>query len=735
MGSMCHMLRISNILLVFIIIFSWVFSSVTATVTYDDKAIVINGKRRILISGSIHYPRSTPEMWPDLIQKAKIGGLDVIQTYVFWNGHEPSPGKYNFEGRYDLVKFIRLVQQAGLYVHLRIGPYVCAEWNFGGFPAWLKYVPGMSFRTDNGPFKVAMQGFTEKIVNMMKSEKLFEPQGGPIIMSQIENEYGPVEWEIGAPGKAYTKWFANMAVGLNTGVPWIMCKQETAPDPLIDTCNGFYCEGFFPNKPYKPKMWTEVWTGWYTEFGGPVPYRPAEDLAFSIARFIQNKGSFFNYYMYHGGTNFGRESSGLFIATSYDYDAPLDEYGLPREPKYSHLTNLHKVIKQCEPALVSVNPTVWSLGKNAEAHEYRTNFGACAAFLANYDTESWAKVTYFNMQYDLPPWSISILPDCKNAVYNTARTAANGVHLKMLPAGSGAFPWQSFNEQAPTSDDTDTLSMWGLHEQLNVTRDWSDYLWYLTDVNIPADEGFLKNGKDPIISITSAGHTLQVFVNGQPSGIAYGRLATPKLFFTGSVKLRAGINKISLLSSTMGLPNVGVHYETMDAGILGPITLSGLNGGTWDLTKQKWSYKVGLKGESSGLHNFGGGSSVQWVEGSSVAQKQPLSWYKTTFDAPAGNDPLALDMSSMGKGQMWINGQSFGRHWPAYTARQGGCSTCKYAGTYTEFKCLTGCGEPSQKWYHLPRSWLMPTKNQLVIFEEWGGNPGGISLVKRAVWK
>ncbi|MFS7991304.1 putative beta-galactosidase [Helianthus anomalus] len=120
-----------KILLLLLFIFSCVCSSIRAAVSYDDKAIIINGRRRILMSGSIHYPRSTPEMWPDLIKKAKDGGLDVIQTYVFWNGHEPSPGKYNFEGRYDLVKFIKLIQEAGLYVNLRIGPYVCAEWNFG----------------------------------------------------------------------------------------------------------------------------------------------------------------------------------------------------------------------------------------------------------------------------------------------------------------------------------------------------------------------------------------------------------------------------------------------------------------------------------------------------------------------------------------------------------------------------------------------------------------------------
>jgi beta-galactosidase len=204
-----------------------------AAVSYDRRSLVINGRRRILLSGSIHYPRSTPEMWPGLIQKAKDGGLDVIQTYVFWNGHEPVQGQYYFSDRYDLVRFVKLVKQAGLYVHLRIGPYVCAEWNFGGFPVWLKYVPGVSFRTDNGPFKAEMQKFVEKIVSMMKSEGLFEWQGGPIIMSQVENEFGPMESVGGSGAKPYANWAAKMAVGTNTGVPWVMCKQDDAPDPVV----------------------------------------------------------------------------------------------------------------------------------------------------------------------------------------------------------------------------------------------------------------------------------------------------------------------------------------------------------------------------------------------------------------------------------------------------------------------------------------------------------------------
>ncbi|KAL3535619.1 hypothetical protein ACH5RR_004080 [Cinchona calisaya] len=722
------MLRIKNLLLIIVLV-SFVSCTVRANVSYDGRSFIINGQRKILISGSIHYPRSTPEMWPDLIQKAKDGGLDVIQTYVFWNVHEPSPGNYNFEGRGDIVKFLKLVKAAGLYVHLRIGPYICAEWNFGGFPVWLKYVPGIEFRTDNGPFKAAMQGFVTKIVNLMKSENLFEPQGGPIIMSQIENEYGPVEWEIGAPGKAYTKWAAQMAVAQTTGVPWVMCKQQDAPDPTIDACNGFYCEGYVPNKPYKPKMFTEIWTGWYTQYGGPTPIRPAEDLAFAVARFIHNNGSFFNYYMYHGGTNFGRSASGLFVATSYDYDAPIDEYGLLNEPKYGHLRDLHKAIKQCEPALVSTYPTVIWLGKNQEAHVFKSKSGACAAFLSNYDPTYQVRVSFQNLPYDLPPWSISILPDCKTVVYNTAKVNTPSTQAKMTPVG-GQLSWQSYIDETPSADDRDTLAMNGLWEQINVTRDSSDYLWYLTDVNIASNEGFLKSGQYPLLTVMSAGHALHVFVNGQLSGTVYGSLDNPRLTYSSNVKLWAGVNKIALLSVAVGLANVGVHFETWNAGVLGPVTLKGLNEGTRDLTKQTWSYKVGLKGESRGLNTITGSASVEWAQGSLLAKKQPLTWYKTTFSTPQGNDPIAIDMGSMGKGEVWVNGQSIGRHWPAYIAK-GSCSKCNYAGTYSETKCQSNCGQPSQRWYHIPRSWLNPSGNFLVVLEEGGGDVNGISLVRR----
>ncbi|CAH9079561.1 unnamed protein product [Cuscuta epithymum] len=702
--------------------------SIHCSVTYDNKSLIINGQRRILLSGSIHYPRSTPEMWEGLIQKAKDGGLDAIDTYVFWNNHEPSPGNYDFEGRNDLVRFIKLIHQAGMYVHLRIGPYICGEWKFGGIPVWLKFVPGSTFRSNSEPFKMAMQRFVQKIVQMMKDENLFQSQGGPIILSQIENEYGLASKAYGAGGHEYMTWAANMAVGLKTGVPWVMCKEDDAPDPVINSCNGFYCDYFSPNKAYKPKLWTEAWSGWFEEFGSAIHHRPVEDLAFAVARFIQKGGSFVNYYMYHGGTNFGRTAGGPFLTTSYDYDAPIDEYGLTRQPKYDHLKNFHNAIKLSEKALVNADPTIIQLGSYQEAHVFSTS-GECAAFLSNFHLNSSATVTFNKKQYTLPPWSTSILPDCKNAIFNTATVEVKKSEVQMLPTNIPTLSWATFTEDIFNEDSDSKLTVSGLLEQLNVTRDTSDYLWYSTSVKMSPSE-FIQ-GQQPALTVQSAGHALHVFVNGRFSGSAYGTKDHPEFKYTLNVALQSGVNKISLLSVAIGLPNDGAYYERRHTGIIGPVVLRGLPNGPRDLSWQKWSYQVGLRGEASNVVSPNGISSVGWVEGSLAVQQQPLTWYKSYFNNPQGNEPLALDMGSMGKGEVWINGQSIGRYWTISAA--GNCSVCTYRGTYRSPKCQSGCGRPTQQWYHVPRSWLKQTDNLLVVFEEIGGDPSGIAVVKRTL--
>lgn len=714
-----------------------VTTALGVNVTYDHRALVIDGKRRVLVSGSIHYPRSTPEMWPDLIQRSKDGGLDVIETYVFWNLHEPVREQYDFEGRKNLVKFLKLVAEAGLYAHLRIGPYVCAEWNYGGFPLWLHFVPGIQFRTDNEPFKAEMKRFTVKIVDMMKQENLYASQGGPIILSQIENEYGNIDSSYGAAAKTYIKWAGSMATSLDTGVPWVMCQQSDAPDPLINTCNGFYCDQFTPNSDKKPKMWTENWTGWFLSWGGALPYRPVEDIAFAVARFYQRGGTFQNYYMYHGGTNFGRSAGGPFIATSYDYDAPLDEYGFPNQPKWGHLKDLHKAIKLCEEAMVATDPTITSLGSNLEAAVYKTASGTCAAFLANVGTQSDATVTFNGNSYHLPAWSVSILPDCKNVVLNTAKINAVATvprfvsqSLKDDLDASEAFPsdWSWVSEPVGISSNS-AFNRLGLLEQINTTADKSDYLWYSVSTEIKGDEPFLQDGSQTVLHVNSLGHVLHAFVNGKLAGSGKGNSGNVKVSTEVPVTLTPGTNKFDLLSVTVGLQNYGAFYDKVGAGITGPVQLKGLkNGSTVDLSSQQWTYQIELKGETLDLYT---GSSSLWVS-SALPKNQPLTWYKTNFDAPSGNNPIALDLTGMGKGEAWVNGQSLGRYWPTNIAPSGGCTnSCNYRGSYKSDKCLKNCGKPSQTLYHVPRSWIKPSGNILVLFEEMGGDPTQISFAAR----
>ncbi|ERN14823.1 beta-galactosidase 8 isoform X1 [Amborella trichopoda] len=699
------------------------------TVTYDDRALVIDGQRRLLFSGSIHYPRTTPEVWPEIIQKSKDGGLDVIETYVFWNYHEPERRQYNFEGRFDLVKFVKTVQDAGLYVHLRIGPYVCAEWNYGGFPIWLHFIDGIQFRTTNAAFKSEMEIFLAKIVNLMQDEKLFASEGGPIILAQVENEYGNVEWAYGIGGKLYVEWAASTAVSLNTTVPWVMCQQEDAPDPIINTCNGFYCDEFTPNSRSKPKMWTENYSGWFQAFGSPTPFRPVEDLAFAVARFFETGGTFQNYYMYFGGTNFGRTAGGPLIASSYDYDAPLDEYGYLRQPKWGHLRNLHNAIKQCEKILVTEDPTYISFGAKTEAHYYNGSDG-CAAFLANIDDSSDANVTFNERSYFLPAWSVSILPDCKNVIFNTAKVSAQ---QSISAHGTSTFVKEYSLALSSWSWHKEQVGIWGrnsftkpgLLEQINTTRDVSDFLWYTTSVNV--DEKL--SSEDLYLDVESLGHALLLFVNKKPAAFGYGNHEDASFTLKTPIVLNQGNNTLDLLSMMIGLQNYGPWFDIAGAGIFS-VMLVGSANILKDFSSIEWTYQIGMEGEYLELYKSENNS--LWVTGNDIPNNQSLMWYKATFDAPEGNSPLALNLASMGKGQVWVNGLGIGRYWPAYLAPAAGCADpCDYRGTYDAQKCLKNCGQPSQTLYHVPRSWLNPTGNVLVLLEELGGDPTKITIVTR----
>lgn len=712
-------------------------------VSYDTRSLIIDGRRQLLISAAIHYPRSVPAMWPGLVQLAKEGGINTIETYVFWNGHELSPNNYYFGGRYDLVRFCKIVQEAGMYLILRIGPFVAAEWNFGGVPVWLHYVPGTVFRTDNEPFKYYMKKFTTLIVEMMKKEKLFASQGGPIILSQVENEYGFYESAYGEAGKRYTIWAANMSVSQNTGVPWIMCQQFDPPATVIDTCNSFYCDHFTPISPNKPKFWTENWPGWFKTFGASDPHRPPEDVAFSVARFFQKGGSLQNYYMYHGGTNFGRTAGGPFITTSYDYNAPIDEYGLARCPKWGHLKELHRSIMLCENALLNGQTKSLSLGPLQEADVYGDSSGACAAFISNMDDKNGKTVVFQNTSYYLPAWSVSVLPDCKNVLFNTAKVGSQTSVVEMIPTdlqpsvtdsskSLKGLQWDVFQETAGiwgTADFTKNA----LVDHINTTKDTTDYLWYTTSFLVDKTDKSLINGRSPMIVVESKGHAMHVFINQKLQASGYGNGTVPRFKIRGPITLKAGKNEIALLSMTVGLQNAGPFYEWVGAGPTS-VKIVGIKNGTIDLSTSKWTYKIGLQGESLRIYDTDHLRSVNWESTSTPPKHQPLTWYKALVDSPPGQDPVGLDMIHMGKGLAWLNGNEIGRYWPRRASPHEVCvQQCDYRGKFMPNKCNTGCGEPTQRWYHVPRYWFKPSGNVLVIIEEKGGNPTKIRFSTRKV--
>ncbi|KAJ7971467.1 Beta-galactosidase [Quillaja saponaria] len=698
------MMGLSNTLLAFCLVFSFLnFSVFAIDVSFDGRAMKIDGERKIILSGAIHYPRSTPEMWPSLFQKAKDGGLNAIETYVFWNSHEPQRRQYDFSGNLDLVRFIKTIQKEGLYSVLRIGPYVCAEWNYGGFPVWLHSLPGIKMRTKNDVFMNEMANFTTLIVNMMKHEKLFASQGGPIIVAQIENEYGDIMGAFGDDGKQYVNWCAKLAQSYQVGVPWIMCQQKDAPQPMINTCNGFYCDQFYPNNNNSPKIWTENWAGWFKSWGNRDPHRTAEDVSFAVARFFQYGGTFQNYYMYHGGTNFGRTSGGPYITTSYDYDAPLDEYGNLNQPKWGHLKNLHLLLRSMEKVLTYGFSRNIDYGNMVTATKY-SYAGKSICFLGNANSTNDAIINFQNTNYIVPAWSVTILSDCYKEVYNTAKVNAQTSIMvkKDNEADDEEEPYrlkwewrdERFEHMKNGLVEGSLMSSNKLMGQKIITNDTSDYLCFNMSKSDPIW------GRETKLHVKTMGHVIQAFVNGKHVGSQYALNGHYSFDFEQKIKLKLGENQLSLLSATVGLANYGANFDQIETGIHGPVQLSGRTGNvivTQDLSSNKWIYKVGLRGEQQELYNINNFRKWKWYTNYLPTDKL-FVWYKTTFKAPIGTDPVVVDLMGLGKGMAWVNGQSIGR-------------------------------------YHVPRSFLKVDHNTLVLFEEFGGNPWNVKFQTVTVGK
>ena len=675
-------------------------------VRFDHRAVTINGERRLILSGAIHYPRSTPAMWPELFRRSREAGLNTVETYVFWNLHERRRGVFDFSDRLDLRRFCALAQEAGLHVILRIGPYICAETNYGGFPAWLRDVPGMRMRTDNEPFKREMANWVRLLCRHL--DGLFAPQGGPIILAQIENEYENVAKNYGEAGQRYLAWAVRLGESLRLGVPWIMCYG--ASEGAIETINAFQAhrslDDHFARHPDQPALWTEDWPGWYGVWGAAYRVRRPEEIAYAAARFIAAGGSGINYYMWHGGTNFDREAMYL-QTTSYDFNAPLDECGLTTT-KSNHLSRLHAVLHRVAPTLLAADrPQAQPLGGEAVAF-------TCGdmAVIANDSETDAARVDWRGASMELPPWSARIFIDEELVFDSHAIDPADVVARRHEPADAGPADWASLAEPLPADREPGVAADQPV-EQLGLTRDESDYCWYSTTLT--------ADGPGQLV-LEAAGDVVHVFVDGRLAASTpdleerLGRIDGDGRRQAFDLDLSPGEHDLAILCAAVGL----IKGDWM----LGQQNMADERKGLWgrvrfaDRALTGWTMRPGLWGERVCLPT-GAAEALAWGP---VEPDAPLRWHRATFDRPAGDEPLVLDMQAMTKGLAWINGRCIGRHWLVAGTR----GTDDWHG---KIVVPDRVGEPSQRFYHVPRAWL-GDRNTLVVFEEVAGDPRRIRLLR-----
>nr|WP_221420861.1 beta-galactosidase family protein [Conyzicola lurida] len=304
---------------------------------------MLDGKPFRILSGALHYFRVHPDLWADRIHKAKLMGLNTIETYVPWNEHSRRRGEFDTAGGLDLARFLDLVAAEGLYAIVRPGPFICAEWDNGGLPAWLFTDPEVGVRRNEPRYLAAIAEYFDALLPIVAERQI--ENGGPVILVQIENEYGAY-----SDDKDYLRALVDLNRAGGITVPFTTIDQPT--DQMLD-------DGSLPelhktasfgsraterlatlraHQPTGPLMCAEFWNGWFDYWGAHHHTTGAEEAAAELDELLAT-GASVNLYMLHGGTNFGftngANDKGVYqpTVTSYDYDAPLTESGEPG-PKF-----------------------------------------------------------------------------------------------------------------------------------------------------------------------------------------------------------------------------------------------------------------------------------------------------------------------------------------------------------------------------------------------------------------
>lgn len=308
------------------------------TLTIEPDGFRRDGRPHQIVSGAMHYFRVHPELWHDRMLRLRAMGLNTVETYVAWNFHEHTPGEFDFEGWRDIAGFVGLAGETGLDVIVRPGPYICAEWEFGGLPAWLLRDPTTRLRCSDPAYLRAVDRWFGALLPRLLP--LQAGAGGPIVAWQVENEYGSF-----GDDAAYLAHLAESLRERGAAGPFVTSDGPAEPMLTAGMVSGAYptvnfgsrsAEAFAVLKrfqPAGPAMCMEFWNGWFDHWGEPHHFRAAESAAAELDA-ILGAGASVNIYMAHGGTNFGlwngancQDGEYQPTITSYDYHAPIGESG------------------------------------------------------------------------------------------------------------------------------------------------------------------------------------------------------------------------------------------------------------------------------------------------------------------------------------------------------------------------------------------------------------------------
>ena len=589
-------------------------ASKPGTFTTGNKTFLLNGKPFVVKAAEVHYPRIPRAYWDHRIKMCKALGMNTVCIYVFWNIHEQKEGQFDFTGNNDVAEFCRLAQKNGMYVIVRPGPYVCAEWEMGGLPWWLLKKKDIKLRERDPYFMERVKLFEQKVGEQLKP--LTIQNGGPIIMVQVENEYGSY-----GEDKPYVSEIRDCLRGIYGKelalfqCDWSSNFEKNGLDDLTWTMNfgtGANINDQFRRlgelRPNAPKMCSEFWSGWFDKWGARHETRPAKDMVEGMDEML-SKGISFSLYMTHGGTSFGHwagaNSPGFAPdVTSYDYDAPINEYG-------------------------QATPKFWELRKMMEKYN---------------DGKKMPNVPKAPMPIiTVPKFELTEFAPLLSAITKPV----NG-EIKTFEEMDMGWGTMMYSTRLPEITSQSVLS-----------GEFHDFAQVFIDQQYIGKIDRVKNEKSLIIPAVKKGAELIIIVEGM-GRINFGRAIKDFKGIVGNVTLTTETDNVEMMLTPKQWTNVAIPDDYQTA-VRALDRVKGVN-------DQVAAGKV--KGSVPAL------ALTQGYEGSKkLGDIMKAGYHRGYFNLKKVGDTF-LNFETWGKGQVYVNGHAMGRIWsigPQQTLYVPGC--------------------------------------------------------------